>query len=116
MKHVYFYSLLILLNIMDLENVNIGSDALRYLEQYNLPGDPSLSTYSDNPNNITLQNMVVENNQSDSYIANSNITIAGGGTTFVAEDGSYLYLHSGNEINLNAGFKIQQGATLIIDQ
>jgi len=96
-------------------NVTNGSYALCYLEQYNLFGDPSISTLTYCPSNITLQNIQIENNQSNSYQAVNNITVAGSGTTFKAKSGSDLSLYAGNEITLNGGFEIELGATLTID-
>lgn len=96
-------------------SVTSGSSGLTYLEQYNLFGDPSISTSTYCPSNITLQNIQIENNQSNSYQADNNITVAGSGTTFKAKSGSDVTLYAGNEITLNSGFEIELGATLTLD-
>ena len=96
-------------------SVTPGSWALCYLEEYNLFGDPSISTLTYCPINISLQNKQIENNQSNSYLADNNINISDGPTTFKAKNGSDIALYAGNNISINGVFEIELGAKLTID-
>lgn len=64
------------------------------------------------PGNTNIQNITLNNGDSECYDATQTITVAGGGTTFYMMDGSSANMIAGNKISFMPGTHVYSGAEL----
>jgi hypothetical protein len=64
------------------------------------------------PGNSSIQNVTLNDGDSECYDATQSITVAGGGTTFYMMDGSSANMIAGNSISFLPGTHVYSGAEL----
>jgi hypothetical protein len=64
------------------------------------------------PAELSLQNILLGNGDDECFAATDHIFIAGGGTTFIVEDGAVASVTSGESIHFFDGTKIEAGSSL----
>jgi len=64
------------------------------------------------PSELALQNILLSNNDVECYAATDHVYVAGGGTTFIVEDGAVANITAGQSIHFYDGTRIETGANL----
>jgi hypothetical protein len=64
------------------------------------------------PINTTIQNITIANGHDTCFNALQTITVAGGGTTFIVQDGGSTTMIAGQKINFLPGSKVNPGGYL----
>lgn len=64
------------------------------------------------PSELALQNILLGNNDDECYAATDHVFVAGGGTTFIVEDGAVVGITAGQSIHFYDGARIETGASL----
>ncbi len=74
--------------------------------------DPVTVTVPAVPQNLTLQNVTIPGGTSNCYNASQTITVAGGGSTFVVQNGGEALMIAGQNIFFLPGTSVQTGGYL----
>jgi len=89
---------------INLESFTIAGNQMNYLTETMIP---------DLPENITLPDILIHNNESECYAATHTLTVGGSGSTFVVEAGGAAELVAGEVVHLLPGTLVENGGHLV---
>jgi len=89
---------------VNLESFTIAGNQMNYVTETMIP---------DLPENITLPDILIPNNESECYAATHTLTVGGSGSTFVVEAGGAAELVAGELVHLLPGTLVEHGGHLV---